>query len=105
MNGFPQHREKLYQLGLTVPLGFWIVGFGFFVSICGTLTAGLLVWRYLFEVSQPGWTSLIVLVLLCTGVILMSLGFIGLYIGKIFEQTRRRPLYVIDIVAEGRTAW
>lgn len=83
----------------------WIVGFGFFVSICGTLTAGLLVWRYLFEVSQPGWTSLIVLVLLCTGVILMSLGFIGLYIGKIFEQTRRRPLYVIDIVAEGRTAW
>lgn len=83
----------------------WIVGFGFFVSICGALTAGYLIWRYLFEVSQPGWTSLIVLILVCTGIILMSLGFIGLYIGKIFEQTRRRPLYVIDMIEERQIAW
>jgi len=83
----------------------WIVGFGFFVSICGVLAAVYLVWRYIFTISQPGWTSLIVLILLCTGVTLMSLGFIGLYIGKIFEQTRRRPLYVIDVVAERRTRW
>ncbi|ABS64913.1 glycosyl transferase family 2 [Parvibaculum lavamentivorans DS-1] len=83
----------------------WIVGFGFFIAISGTATAAYLVWRQLFQASIPGWTSLIVLMLLCTGVILISLGFVGLYIGKIFEQTRGRPLYVVDSVEERRLSW
>ena len=45
---------------------------------------------------RPGWTSLAVLILLIGGFIIMSTGVTGLYIGKIFEQVKGRPLYVID---------
>ena len=45
---------------------------------------------------QPGWASTTVLIVFCTGLILISLGIIGIYIGKIFEQTKGRPLYLID---------
>jgi len=47
----------------------------------------------------PGWTSLIVLFLLIGGFIIASTGITGLYIGKIFEQVKGRPLYVIDRIA------
>ena len=44
----------------------------------------------------PGWTSLAVLLLLVGGFIIMSTGVTGLYIGKIFDQVKERPLYVVD---------
>ena len=37
-----------------------------------------------------------VLIIFSTGLILMSLGIVGIYIEKIFEQTKDRPLYLID---------
>jgi len=43
----------------------------------------------------PGWTSTLISVLLIGGVQLISLGLIGEYIGKIYEEVKRRPLYVI----------
>ena len=49
---------------------------------------------------MPGWTSLVVLLLVCTGVIISSLGVIGLYVGKIFDQTKGRPLFLVDTVSE-----
>jgi dolichol-phosphate mannosyltransferase len=35
-------------------------------------------------------------ILLSTGLILMSIGVVGIYIGKIFEQVKERPLYLVD---------
>jgi polyisoprenyl-phosphate glycosyltransferase len=46
-----------------------------------------------------------VLILICTGVILSSLGVIGLYVGKMFDQMKGRPLHVVDTVAERRLSW
>ena len=45
-----------------------------------------------------GWTSLVVLLLIIGGFIISSTGIAGLYVGKIFEQVKGRPLYVIDKV-------
>lgn len=45
--------------------------------------------------SIAGWTSLIVLSSFFGGVILTSLGVIGEYIGRIFEEVKQRPLYII----------
>jgi hypothetical protein len=42
-----------------------------------------------------GYTDLIVFITFIGGIQLVFLGLIGLYIGKIFEQVRKRPLYII----------
>lgn len=46
----------------------------------------------------PGWSSLIVLLSAGFGLLMVLLGFIGIYVGMIFEQVRRRPLYIIRAV-------
>lgn len=83
----------------------WIVSLGFMFALSGIVVAGYLVWRSIFRTALPGWTSLVVLGLVSTGTILISLGIIGLYIGKIFDQTKQRPLYVVDVVSESRFKW
>ena len=53
--------------------------------------------RFFFmEMPFPGWTSLIVSLFFLCGLLLASIGFLGLYIGKIFKQVKERPLYVIQ---------
>ncbi len=44
----------------------------------------------------PGWTSLTVLVSIIGGATLVSVGMVGEYIGKLYEQTKNRPLYVVS---------
>lgn len=46
-------------------------------------------------ISIPGWTSLILTNLLTSGVVLLSLGIIGLYISRIFQEVKGKPSYVI----------
>src|SRR5688572_1566363 len=74
----------------------WIVYLGFLVSGTGALLAAYLLYVYVARTPPPGWTSLAVLILMIGGFILISTGVTGLYIGKIFEQVKDRPLYVID---------
>jgi dolichol-phosphate mannosyltransferase len=75
----------------------WIVYAGLVVALLGFGLALELVVVYLFGADPPsGYTSLAVLVLLSTGSILVSLGVTGLYLGKVFEQVKGRPLYIVD---------
>lgn len=48
------------------------------------------------ETSQSGWTSLIAVSLFFNGIILLMLGIIGEYIGRIYEEAKGRPLYIIS---------
>lgn len=45
---------------------------------------------------EPGWTSIIVVLSLLSGVQLMTLGMIGEYIGRIYDEVKGRPLYLIS---------
>jgi polyisoprenyl-phosphate glycosyltransferase len=83
----------------------WIVGLGFLFAFTGICLAGYFIWRHLTHTALPGWTSLAVLILVSTGAILVSMGIIGLYVGKIFDQAKQRPLYVVDVVSESRQQW
>ena len=48
------------------------------------------------EVLVIGYTSLIISIWLLSGVIISTLGIIGLYVGKIFEGVKKRPIYIIN---------
>ncbi len=78
----------------------WIVFGGLAFSFSSVLAALVLFYRHFVIRSVPGWTSLMVLLLFCTGVILISLGVLGLYLGKIFEQTKGRPLYLVETMTD-----
>jgi dolichol-phosphate mannosyltransferase len=69
---------------------------GLFVSVTALLYMGYLVLALLFGGSPiEGWTSTVVIVLFLGGVQLLSLGVIGEYVGRIFEEVKQRPHYVV----------
>ena len=63
------------------------------------LSFAYIVWiilqKVFFDVSLEGWSSLIVSVWFLGGMILASLGVLGVYISKIFTETKQRPYTII----------
>jgi len=43
----------------------------------------------------PGWSSLMFVILIVSGMLMVLLGFIGVYVGYIFQEVKRRPVYLI----------
>jgi polyisoprenyl-phosphate glycosyltransferase len=75
----------------------WIVYLGFALSLTGAGVAAYFVILYVVSGSRyPGWTSLIVLLLVVGGFIIVSTGIAALYVGKIFGQVKGRPLFVVE---------
>lgn len=50
----------------------------------------------IFGVDVPGYASLISIILFLSGVQLLSIGIIGEYLGRIFMETKNRPLYIVE---------
>lgn len=48
-----------------------------------------------YERIVPGWSSLMSVLLIASGIIMILLGFIGVYVGYIFQQVKGRPVYLI----------
>jgi glycosyltransferase involved in cell wall biosynthesis len=80
-----------------------VVLLGFAVAVAGLGVAAFEVEEYFSgpNKSVPGYTSLAVLLLVLAGFIIVSVGVVGLYVGRIFEQVKDRPLFLIDAEAEG----
>ena len=57
-------------------------------------------WRGETSTLAPGWSSLMFIILIASGVMLIVLGFIGVYIGYIFQQVKGRPVYHLRKRAE-----
>ena len=95
--------RKLLQLSLDGMTGFSIkplraiIYFGMLTALVGVLYAFVIVGNTLFFGQDvPGWPTLIVAILFMGGIQLISLGVIGEYIGKIYLETKQRPLYVVQ---------
>lgn len=86
----------------------WIVGFsyfpirfmsalGLFFACAGFLYALFLVLRrFVFVVPVEGWTSLISVVLIMSGVQMVMLGVLGEYLWRSFDASRQRPRFIIE---------
>jgi len=87
LQGWTSYSDKLLKLSAYI---------GFFFSSVAFLAALMIVFMYFYHGFQSGWASIFVLILFSSGLILMSIGVAGVYIGKTFEQSKDRPLYIID---------
>ena len=52
--------------------------------------------NYVMKSTVIGWTSIVMLVMFLGGIQLISLGIIGEYIGMLFEESKQRPLYLVN---------
>ncbi|MCC4328495.1 glycosyltransferase family 2 protein [Limosilactobacillus reuteri] len=72
----------------------WAGGLTAFVSIIGMI---IVVIRKILEPSSSafGWASMVCIILFLGGIQLLCLGIVGRYIGRIYMQTKKRPIYII----------
>ena len=77
-------------LRLTVKLGLGIS----FVALCSTVVFFILYFSGVIKVL--GYTSLIISIWLLSGIIIFFIGMVGLYIGKTFENVKKRPAFIIS---------
>ena len=101
--GVAKSLGKLVALGMDGILSFsnfplrialWL---GIVVSSCSFLFGVYALVRRIVEPAQPlrGWTSTIVIVLFLGGVQLITMGIIGEYVGRLYDEVKRRPLYIV----------
>ncbi|MBU0763366.1 MAG: glycosyltransferase family 2 protein [Bacteroidetes bacterium] len=68
---------------------------GLFILLCGIAYTIYAVVQYFLGVTAPGWASILISVLIIGGFQLLSLGIIGEYIARIFNESKARPLYFV----------
>ena len=73
-----------------------ITGLGFFVFLVSIIILLYSLVRHFMGATIVGWTTLMVSVWAIGGLILLSLGVVGEYIGKIYLETKARPRFIID---------
>lgn len=76
-------------LRISISFGFVMAGCAFAYGLYTVIRATL------HDIPVPGWTSLITSLYFIGGLILANLGVVGIYLGKTFDETKGRPLYLI----------
>ncbi len=80
-----------------------LLGFG--VSALSILLAiGYTIQKLTIGLSPPGFATTIVAILFLAGMQLITIGVIGEYVGRIFEEVKRRPLYIVRRIYPSRPA-
>ncbi|MBU5673839.1 glycosyltransferase family 2 protein [Paenibacillus brevis] len=99
--------KKLLMLSVNTMISFsdkplrLTVKIGFLISLISFLYAVYIICQALFgKTSIQGWASLIVSIWFIGGIIISIVGVTGLYISRIFDETKRRPLYIVREIYE-----
>jgi len=78
-----------------------------FISILGVMTAflgfiyaSLVFWNFIHGEPVQGWSSLMVTILIVGGIVMIMLGVLGEYLWRTFDESRRRPHYIIEYQIE-----
>ncbi|MBI4454638.1 MAG: glycosyltransferase family 2 protein [Acidobacteria bacterium] len=81
---------SIVPLRTTLVLGFLAASLALFYAVF-SLTAVFLGWR----VAPPGWLSTTMVVLFLGGAQLIGIGLVGEYLGRVYEETQQRPVYIV----------
>ncbi|MDN4524626.1 glycosyltransferase family 2 protein [Fictibacillus fluitans] len=87
LDGITSFSYKPLKLASYGGMALSIVGFVYMLAV--------LFQTFFTETTVPGWSSLVVIQLLFGGFVLMILGMMGEYIGRIYDETKDRPLYIV----------
>ena len=95
--------SKMFKLALDIILAYsdkpirLTVKIGFSIAFLAFIFAIITLIRYFVgEIKVLGYTSLIISISFFSGLIILTLGVVGLYVGKTFESVKKRPLYIIE---------
>jgi len=72
------------------------IALGFIYVFIALIAMAYLVTGYFIHGYRPGWASTVVLILGSTGLMLLAIGVLGIYVGHILDQVRTRPLYLVQ---------
>jgi len=80
----------------TAPLKVWLY-VGMFLAFLSFLYGSFIVLKtLLFGIDSPGYASMITVVLFLGGIQLMGIGILGEYIGRIYLESKNRPIYIVE---------
>jgi dolichol-phosphate mannosyltransferase len=95
--------KKMVNLAVNAITSFsdWPLRLSFFIgSIISFLSmlaiVGIITTKIFTNWFIPGWTSVIVILTFFNGIIMIMLGLMGIYVGKIFQEIKGRPLYIVE---------
>lgn len=74
----------------------YVTGLGVFVFLCSIAMMIYALVSYFTGHVVAGWTSILISVWVIGALILMALGIVGSYIGKIYLETKKRPRYIVE---------
>ncbi len=77
---------------------------GFIVSLIAFTYAAVVLFLKFYGYNEPGYTSMMLAILFLGGVQLITIGIVGEYLGRIYDQVKQRPLYLLSSVERGKAA-
>lgn len=100
--------RKMVALALDAITGFSTVPLrlashlGFLMGFMGLLMLGYTIWSWISGQAVAGWTSLASLMLIIGSGQFLVLGIFGEYLGRMYMETKRRPLYIVNAIHSSR---
>ena len=95
---------KMFRLAMDAIFSFSLMplyiglsaGFGFIILALVQNVYVLYLWfTQQTDKIVPGWSSLMAILLIASGIIMILLGFVGVYVGYIFQEVKKRPVYLL----------
>ena len=93
MDGITSFSYK--PLKLAASLGFAMSALSFLYLIV------VFIQKFFTDTTITGWTSIVAVILCSQGIVLMVLGLMGEYIGRVYEEIKDRPIYIVNGIING----
>ena len=95
--------KKMFNLAIDSILSYsqkpliLFINIGILISVISFIfSIFLIIQHYLLSIPVAGWTSIMVSIYFLSGVIITCVGVVGVYVGKVYNEVKNRPLYVVE---------